>query len=63
MAVSAAKMKANHKYDAKTYDRVTLRIKKQDMERIKTQLEGQSINGFMVGAILEKVAALEQTTK
>ena len=55
MPISAARMKANHKYDAKTYDKLTIRVKKTDMERVKELLDNQSINAFINQAILEKV--------
>jgi hypothetical protein len=55
MPVSAARMKANHKYDAKTYDKVTIRVKKADMERLRDILGDSSLNGFINQAILEKI--------
>ena len=55
MAVSAARMKANHKYDAKTYDKLTIRVKKTDMERVRAVIGDSSINAFINAAILEKV--------
>ena len=55
MTVSAAKMKANHKYDAKTYDQFTIRVKKTDMERVRQIIGDMSINGFINSAIREKV--------
>lgn len=55
MPISAARMKANHKYDAKTYDRVTIRVKKTDMVRLREALGDNSLNGFINQAILEKV--------
>ena len=55
MPISAARMKANHKYDAKTYDKLTIRVKKTDMERIRAALGDDSLNGFINTAIMEKV--------
>jgi len=55
MPISAARMKANHKYDAKTYDKLTIRVKKTDMERVRALIGDQSLNGFINQAILEKV--------
>ena len=55
MPVSAAKMKANHRYDNKTYDQFTIRVKKTDMEKVKQIIGDMSINGFINLAILEKV--------
>ena len=55
MAVSAARMKANHKYDEKTYDKLTIRVKKTDMARVRECMGDMSINSFINQAILEKV--------
>ena len=55
MPISAARMKANHKYDAKTYDKLTIRVKKSDMERVRACVGDGSLNGFINQAILEKV--------
>jgi len=55
MAVSAAKMKANHKYDSKTYTRMTVRVKNTDLEKIKQAMGSMSVNAFLNEAILEKV--------
>ena len=55
MGISAARMKANHKYDAKTYDKVTLRVKKTDMVKLREILGDNSLNGFINKAILEKI--------
>lgn len=55
MPISAARMKANHKYDAKTYDKLTIRVKKSDMERVRAVLGDVSLNAFINQAILEKV--------
>jgi len=55
MPISAARMKANHKYDAKTYTRMTVRVKNTDLERIKLAMGDMSVNGFIYQAILEKV--------
>lgn len=55
MGVSQAKMKANHKYDAKTYTRMTVRVKNTDLERIKQAMGDMSVNAFLNAAVLEKV--------
>ena len=55
MAVSAAKIKANRKYDAKTYDKLTIRVKKTDMARVRECMGALSVNAFINAAILEKV--------
>ena len=55
MPISAARMKANHKYDEKTYDKLTIRVKKTDMERVRECMGNMSVNGFINAAIQEKV--------
>lgn len=55
MALSAAKMKANHKYDSKTYTRMTVRVKNTDLDKVKQAMGTRSINAFLNEAILEKV--------
>jgi len=55
MPISAARMKANHKYDAKTYDKITIRVKKTDMARVRAAIGEKSLNGFINTAIMEKV--------
>jgi len=55
MALSAAKIKANHKYDSKTYTRMTVRVKNTDLDRIKQAMGDKSVNAFLNEAILEKV--------
>ena len=55
MPISAARMKANHKYDAKTYTRMTVRVKNTDLEKIKLAMGDMSVNAFLNAAIMEKV--------
>ena len=55
MALSAAKIKANHKYDAKTYTRMTVRVKNTDLEKIKMAMGNKSVNAFLNEAVMEKV--------
>ena len=55
MGVSAARMKANHKYDEKTYDKLTIRVKKTDMARVRAVMGEMSVNAFINQAILDKV--------
>lgn len=57
MPVSEAKKRANQKYDAKTYKRVPLNIRKEDYVTIKAvadRLE-ESVNGFIKKAIAERM--------
>ena len=51
---SAAKIAANNRYDKKTYFRVLVRFHKEDENRIRAAA-GDSLNGFIVSAVLEKV--------
>lgn len=50
-----AHIKAVEKYNAKNYDRLTFRVKKEDTERIKKAVDGGSINGFIYKAVMEKI--------
>lgn len=47
--------KAVERYNAKTYDRIYVRMKKEDAEILKAHLQGRSINGFINDAIKEKL--------
>lgn len=53
--MSKAHEKAVAKYNAKTYERVTLRLKKEDAETLRDFLGGRSANGFINDAIREKI--------
>lgn len=57
MAVSKAQQKATAKYEAKVYDKTLIRLPKGRKEEIKAHAEsrGQSMNGFIVAAIDEKM--------
>lgn len=55
MGISQAKMKANHKYDDKTYDKFTVRVRKTDMEKVREIMGDMSVNGFINIAIREKI--------
>ena len=50
-----AKIRAVEKYNAKTYDRIYVRMKKADAEILKAFLNGRSLNGFINDAIQEKL--------
>ena len=57
MAVSKAQQKAVAKYEAKAYDKVLVRLAKGRLDEIKAHAEGrgQSVNGYIVAAIDEKM--------
>lgn len=59
MAVSKAQARATKKYDNKAYFKSLVRFKKEDEERIRAAA-GDSLNGFIVSAVLEKVQQIEQ---
>ncbi len=52
-----ARRKANEKYNAKTYDEIKVRVLKGRKDEIKSAAEkqGQSLNGYIVNAIDEKM--------
>lgn len=51
---SAAKIAANNRYDKKAYFRTLVRFRKEDENRIRAAA-GDSLNGFIVSAVLEKI--------
>lgn len=55
--VTEARIRANEKYNAKAYDRVYVRVKKGDKEKIEAAAEaaGKSLNAFIVDAVMDKV--------
>ena len=53
---TAKKMASNHKYDEKTYDRVTYRPKKEIGEILRT-ITGESVNGYINKAVLNQLRA------
>lgn len=55
--MATAKTRAVRKYNAKTYDRIELKVPKGDKEKIKTAADqsGLSLNGFISEAIKEKM--------
>ena len=57
MAISDAKKRANAKYDAKTYTRISLVLKKEEKPIIQAhaQKTGESVNGFINRAIHEAI--------
>lgn len=52
---SPARIRANNKYNAKAYDRVSLAVPKGQREviRIHAAARGESVNGFITRAINE----------
>lgn len=49
--------KAKNKYNAKTYDRINLQVKKGERDKLRAHAEsqGESLNGFINRAIRETV--------
>ena len=54
---SEAHMRATAKYEKENYDKVLIRFPKGTKDRIKDI--GESVNGFTVKAVLEKLEQLE----
>ena len=57
MPVSKAQQKAQNKWIAKAYDRITLTVPKGQKERLQAHAEahGESVNGFINRAIDEAI--------
>ena len=57
MTVSKAQKKATAKYEQQNYDKVLLRLEKGKKEKIRAAAEkqGQSLNGYIVTAVDEKM--------
>ena len=57
MALTDAQKRAVAKYNAKSYDRIEIKVKKGEKEKIKAHAEsrGMSLNAFIVEAIDEKI--------
>jgi predicted HicB family RNase H-like nuclease len=57
MPVSKAQVKAQTKWETKVYDKVLLRLKKGEREKIisSAELQGKSLNGYITEAINEKI--------
>lgn len=56
--LSEAQRKAVAKYNAKAYDRIELKVKKGEKDKLKLHAEsrGESLNGFINRAIAETVS-------
>lgn len=52
---SKSQMKAVRRYDENNYDRITVRVPKGYREELKEKLHPESINGFILKAIAEKM--------
>ena len=53
MALTAARKKANARYEAKAYDKTLIRLPKGRLDEIRAHIEpaGESLNGFIGRAI------------
>jgi hypothetical protein len=56
--VSAAQARATAKWEAANYDRVLIRFPKGTKELI--QATGETVNGFTVKAVLEKLQSINE---
>lgn len=54
MTASKAKIRATSKYEKKAYFKTLVRFKAEDEKRIR-EAAGESLNGFIVSAVIEKV--------
>lgn len=52
---SKAKLAAVERYNQKTYDKITLRVRKEEGEKIRAAVGDRSMNGFILEAIREKI--------
>ena len=57
MPISAAKHRANEKYNAKAYDTILVRVQKGQKEYIQSAAAalGETVNGFVKKAIEERI--------
>ena len=58
--VTKAQAKATAKYEKSAYSKALVRFKKEDEERIRAAA-GDSLNGFIVQCVLDRVREQEQT--
>lgn len=63
MAYTQAGNKATQRYQAKAYDRLPVRVKKGESEKIKAHAvkQGESVNAFVVRAIDETIQRDNET--
>lgn len=59
--MSKAHQEAVERYNQKNYTRLTIRLKNEDVDRIKAAIGNRSINGFVTDAIEEKISREEKT--
>jgi uncharacterized protein (DUF1778 family) len=57
MAVSKKQQQSVSKYVKNNYDRIEIKVKKGEKDRIRSAaaINGQSVNGFIIGAVEEAV--------
>lgn len=55
--MSEAKKRANAKYDAKTYAKILLRVRADEIDEIRAAIEasGESVNGYILKAIRQRM--------
>ena len=55
--VRKSQIKATTKYEAQNYDKVLVRLKKGERERIKAKADetGESLNQFIINAVNERI--------
>ena len=59
MATSKAQIRATSKYEKKAYFKTLVRFRTEDEERIRAAA-GDSLNGFIVAAVMKKVQETEK---
>lgn len=54
---SAAKIAANNRYDRKTYDKFSFRVRKEEAEQIKLAAgaAGESVNAYILEAVRDRM--------
>ena len=60
MATSKAQIRATSKYEKKAYFKTLVRFRTEDEKRIR-EAAGESLNGFIVAAVMEKLQKIEET--
>lgn len=55
--MSEARKRANAKYDAKAYAKILLRVRAEEIDEIRAAIEasGESVNGYILKAIRERM--------
>lgn len=59
MTATKAKIRATSKYEKKAYFKTLVRFKVEDEKRIR-EAAGESLNGFIVSAVMEKLQKIEE---